>query len=560
MHLVGLWPVLQPGGRFVSTVALLRPTGDRSAVIRFDDAEMLDRRDLRGIGELWTGTGRDGVVSSAHYRATEAGVRILEAGGNAVDAATATSFALAVVESAGSGIGGMAMMLVSPAGAHPIVLPGPCQAPRRAAPALVKASSRYSGYRAVATPAYVAVMDAAHRRHATLPLRDLLAPAIELARDGFAVTPMQAELRRSYDEKLETSDAGAFFPALPVGATFTQPALAGTLQRLADAGLRDFYDGDIAAAYAADMRAHDGFIDADDLAHVRPPDPVEPLTGRFGDATVWTPGAPAGGQTLLQMLNLFAATATDGFEPDTPDGAELLAAIIRRARADRRRYNKARPGDPDLADPAYAEAIKHELGVGETSHISTIDASGNAVAVTQSIERSFGAKVVTPSLGFLHNGYMKGFKVEAKDHPHYLRPGAVARSNAAPTILTDAQGPTIAIGSTGSERMLSGIFGVLVRLTVQDAFSAVAAPRLHATPDGELLLEADRFDRAILEHLEARGYRLNPLDPYAFKFGGLHLAVRDGDELMGVADPRRDGAATGFSAPNGPPTPPSVQV
>ncbi len=521
-------------------------------MIRFKDAEMLDRRDGRGVRELWTATGRGGVVASAHYRATEAGARVFEAGGNAVDAAIATSFALAVVESAGSGIGGMAMMLVCPAGASPVALPGPCLAPRNATPALAKGSSRYSGYRAVATPAYIAVMDSAHRRYAKLPLKELLAPGIELARDGFAVTPMQADLRRSYADKLEASDAAAFFPALPVGATFTQPVLAATLQRLADAGLRDFYEGEIAAAYAADMKEHDGFIDAEDLASVRPPEPVPPLTGRFGDATVWTPGAPAGGLTLLQMLNMFSATATDDFDPDTPDGAELLAAVIRRARADRRRYNKARPGDPDLADPAYAESIKDELGIGETSHISTMDAAGNAVAVTQSIERSFGAKVVTPSLGFLHNGYMKGFKVQATDHPHYLRPGAVARSNAAPTILTDAHGPTIAIGSTGSERMLSGIFGVLVRLTVQDAFSAVAAPRLHATPDGELLIEADRFDPAVLERLTARGYRLEHLPPYAFKFGGLHLAAREGEELVGVAEPRRDGAAASVSALGGP--------
>ena len=531
--------------------------------MQLTDTIMLDRHGVRDLAEPWSASSEHGMVSAAHYRATRAGVEILAAGGNAVDAAIATSLALAVVESAGSGIGGMAMMTVSLADRGCFVLPGPCLAPRNATPAALANSPRYSGYRAVATPAYIAVIDAALSRYGTLPLREVIAPAIELAREGFPLTAMQVELIEHYREGLAKSTAGRFFldadgRAPDRGSRFVQPELAGTLEHLARAGLRDFYEGDIAHRIARDMAEHDGFIDAEDLAAVVPPAEQAPVRTVFRNAGVASAGPPAGGETLAQMLNLFAALAHPGFDADTPDGVELLAAVIARARTDRRRYRFQRPEDPDLASPDYASQIApqvaQQLGVGETSHLSVMDCHGNAVALTQSIERSFGAKVVTPGLGFLHNGYMKGFKVQAKRHPHYLRPGAVARSNAAPTIVHDADGPILAIGSTGSERMLSGIFGVMVRLGRQSPFDAVHAPRLHVTPEGVALVEADRMPPGCLQRLEDRGYTLDRTDAYAFKFGGLHLVVREGARLTGVAEPRRDGAAAGPDDPPGRPT------
>jgi gamma-glutamyltranspeptidase/glutathione hydrolase len=498
------------------------------------------------------------MVSSAHYRATRVGAAVLDAGGNAIDAAVATSLALAVVESAGSGIGGMAMMMVHDAKrGRTFALPGPCRAPALATPEAVASGPRYTSYRAVAVPTYVKLLDTALQRYGTMSARDVLAPAIELAEQGFPLTHMQHELISAHAKPLRRRSAARFFlnearepPA--AGTLFTQPVLAATLRRLADAGLDDFYAGDIARSIDRDMQAHDGFVRLQDLQDVATPDEVTPITADFAGEIVATAPPPAGGRTLLQMLNLFSELAPNDFDADSPAGAALLAVTIRRARADRRRHRLDKPDAPayDSREHAahLAPRLRRELGVGETSHLCTIDRHGNAVSLTQSVERSFGAAVATPELGFLYNGYMKAFKIRARRHPHYLRAGAVARSNAAPTItLRDGKVRTV-IGNTGSERMLSGIYQVLVRLARQTPFEAVHAPRLHVSPEKVVLIEADRFDAAALARLEALGYTLDRTDPYSFKFGGLHLARFDGDVYEGVAEPRRDGAAAGPSS------------
>jgi gamma-glutamyltranspeptidase/glutathione hydrolase len=172
-----------------------------------------------------------------------------------------------------------------------------------------------------------------------------------------------------------------------------------------------------------------------------------------------------------------------------------------------------------------------------------MDSQGNAVAMTQSIERSFGSCEITPELGFLYNGFLRSFKVVNQRHPHYLRPGAPARSNAAPTLVLRQGKPWAALGSTGSERLASGIFQVLLRLGRQGPFEAVHAPRLHATPEELVLLEADRFPAACLEALERHGFSLERLEPYSFRMGGLQLVVREDEAFRGVGEPRRDGAA-----------------
>jgi gamma-glutamyltranspeptidase/glutathione hydrolase len=261
------------------------------------------------------------------------------------------------------------------------------------------------------------------------------------------------------------------------------------------------------------------------------------------------------------MLQLFLQLVPGNFDPNSPEAAVLFASIIRRARLDRRTYSFAKNA-PDLSSTQYAiqaaQEIREDLsGCGETTHLCTMDSNGNMVSMTQSIERSFGAKVAGRDLGFIYNGYMKGFKIKNKRHPHFLRPGAVARSNAAPTIVMQGGIPSIAVGSTGSERLASGIFQVLVRLGSQSPYQAVAAPRLHCTPEGDVLIEAERFSPKALQALETHGFRLIPQTPWDFSFGGLHLLLVDGDNkyMCGVAEPRRDGTAASPSpstlTPNG---------
>lgn len=521
-----------------------------------------DRRERRTDAGLWSVCSAGGVVVTAHYLATAAGVEMLEAGGNAVDAAVAASLALGVCEPAGSGLGGMAMMVVhTAADDRTRVLPGPCRAPTLATPAAVAAvKNRYRGLRSVALPGYLKVMDAALARHGTFTPGEVAGPAIRMAEKGFPLTHLQHDLIAFYRRSLRRGSARSLFlddsgnPLAP-GTRLLQPALGATLRRLAEAGFDDFYRGEIAAVIDEDMRRRGGFVRAADLAAMPPARETEPVRGTLGETTVVTAGPPAGGIALAAMCNVFSRAAARGLDPDSPDAARLFAEVIRRGRADRRRYRlrtgTESPGESRrLLETAHASAAARRIAArlgrfaapGETSHLCAVDAAGNVVSLTQSIERSFGAAELTPALGFLHNGFLRAFKVKNPLHPHYLRPLVAARSNASPAVMVVDGRVAGAVGNTGSERLASGILQVLVRLGSQTPFEAVLAPRLHCTPAREVLLE-ERFDDGVRAALSAAGYTLTPLEPYSFRAGGLSLLWRDGEGFTGVAEPRRDGAA-----------------
>lgn len=541
----------------------------------FSNERMLDRCGKRDQPEYWSASSARGMVATAHYRATAVGARVLADGGNAFDAAVAASFALGVCEPAGSGVGGMSVALIHDASQdRTIVLDGACVAPADATPdAVTGAGDRYRGYQAVAVPTQLAVLDHLVNRYGSVKPEILLAPAIALAEGDVPVSPGQHELLMRYEDALRGGNAAAMFSdeqgaLLRPGSALRLRALATTLRRLSTHGLDDFYRGGIAQEIAADMAAHGGFVTARDLARGGLCRECEPLVLRLGDATVCGAGPPAGGLALLQMLNISSRLAPS-LDPDTLEGAVLTAAIIRQTRRDRRVYRldtgaREPLAASELLTSAYADraaaVIRSEVTAlpvdrpdgaassapqGETSHISVMDDLGNAVALTQSIERSFGAAVATPALGFLYNGYLRAFKVRNRRHPHYLRPGVPARSNAAPTLVFRDGRPCVSIGSTGSERMASGIFQVLVRLARQSPFEAVHAPRLHCTPEGQVWVEADRTADEVLEALRRHGFALNPIEPYAFAMGGLQLVVRRGETLCGVGEPRRDSAAAG---------------
>jgi gamma-glutamyltranspeptidase/glutathione hydrolase len=533
-----------------SLETVLPPTTWRG---RLTDARMLDRADRRAEAALWSTRTEGGVVSTAHYRATAAGAELLDRGGNAIDAAIAASLALSVCEPNGSGLGGMALMLVHLAeSGRTFGIIGPCPAPRRATIEAVLEGPRHGSHRAIAVPTYPAVIDHALARYGSRGPGEVVEPALRLARDGYAVTPLFADLVDEFRPKLERYGAARFFGAVPAaGGIFRQPVLADTLAHLARVGFRDAYEGEVAARIAAEMARGDAFLDAEDLAAYRGPEEVEPVSAPWQGGTAFSLGPPAGGRTLLQMLRIASGLALDDLDTATPEGAVRVARLIKQCRVDRR------AGLAALDDPERAEAFARQLADpddgddgddddGETSHLSVVDRWGNMVAMTQSIERSFGSKVVAPDLGFIFNGYMKGFNVRRESHPHYLRPGAVARSNAAPTIVVRDGRARIGIGNTGSERMASGIFTALLHLARgRSAFEANHAPRLHATPWDKLLLEAERFDPAVHRALEGAGFELQPYGAYAFKVGGMHLVTADEDGSEGAADPRRDGAADG---------------
>lgn len=503
-----------------------------------------------------------GMISTAQYMATQAGALMLGAGGNAIDAAVAAAFALGVCEPQACGLGGQTMMLVYLADQDKLfALDGSSRAPNRALEENFREKiTRRHGLSATTVPSTPATLAYALKMYGTLKLAEILEPAIELAEKGYPITDLQAKLQKRELKNLTKGNAGHIFlrnseKPFSTGHMLKQPVLAETLRRLCKEGVEDFYLGEIARAIAEDMQAHGGLIQMDDLAQIPNPIEREPVSGRLGNMMVYTMPPPGAGRTLIEMINIIKKFPSSDRNPDTPTGAVVLTETIRRAQLDRR----DRPYDPNffpqiqderMLSNDYSKLVSQQIrsrikSSGETTHLSTMDKYGNVVSLTQSIERVYGAKVITPSLGFLYNNYMSAFEYEDITHPYYMRPNGVPWASVAPTIILRNKKPWMAIGSPGSERIASAILQVLLRLNYQSPFDAVAAPRIHCSHDGKVSLEAAYMRDDIPHELASRGFKIDVREPMSFYLGCIQLVLKKGENFIGVADPRRDGAAAG---------------
>ncbi len=525
------------------------------------DTDLLDLGDRRVHHAQRIAVSKSGMIATQHYRATEAGQEIFEQGGNAFDAAVAAAFALGVCEPAASGLGGQTMMLFRHAeSGQTLALDGSSRAPNRATPQLLSKIERRRGYQATTVPSTPAVLDYVLARYGKMKLRQVLQPAVRLAEDGYEISMLQYALTRRERKYLMAGSAGRFFlrdgtKLYAVGSTFKQPVLAETLRRMSKKGVNDFYTGQIARQIHDDMERNDGLLHKDDLAQIPRPIERRPVTSRFESLRLFTMPPPAAGRTLIEMLNIFGKLPERYRNFDTPPGAAALAETIRRAFLDR----QDRPFDPNffpqvpaerMLSDEYAQLVARQIAKrvrshGETTHLSAMDHEGNVVSLTQSIERVYGACAVTPELGFLYNNYLSAFEYEDISHPHYLRPNAVPWASVAPTIVMRGRKPWLSIGSPSSERITSSIFQVIIRLLRQSPWAAVDAPRLHCSLKGVVSLESTRMRSDIPPMLKRRGFEVDERDPYSFYMGCVQMVLREGEELIGVADPRRDGSAGG---------------
>lgn len=525
------------------------------------DTDLLELGDRRVLHPQRHAVSPNGMVSTAHYAATEAGSRMLEQKGNAVDAAIASAFALGVCEPAASGLGGQTMMLMYVAKTgQTIAIDGSSRAPNRATPDLLGALQRRRGYCATTVPSTPAVLHYVQKKYGKLKFAAVLEPAIDLAENGYQVTPLQFALTKREVKFLREGTASQFFlkdgtRPHAIGTTFKQPVLAATLRRISSKGVEEFYSGKIAKLIHEDMRRHGGLIDRHDLAQIPWPVERKPITCRFAGSRVFTFPLPGAGRTLLEMLNIYEHLPTRYKQIDTPQWAVALASVIRRAFLDR----QDRPFDPNLFPQVseermlkedYAQLVAKQItkrirSAGETTHLSTMDRDGNAVGLTQSIERVYGSCSASPELGFLYNNYMMAFEHSDIAHPYYLRPNAVPWASVAPTILFRGRRPFAVLGSPGSERITSSLFQVLLRLQDHTPYSAVSAPRLHCSLKGKVSIEATRFRDDVPRALAKVGFELDYREPYSFYMGCVQLVIRDKDQFIGVADERRDGSAKG---------------
>jgi gamma-glutamyltranspeptidase/glutathione hydrolase len=503
-----------------------------------------------------------GMVATAQRHATDAGVEILEAGGNAVDAAVAAAFALGVCEPAASGLGGQTMMVVHlAADRRNLALDGSSRAPHRIVPGAHPRKTYLRGHRASTVPSTPAALSYALSRFGTLPLEHVLRPAIRLAEHGYSMTTLQRSLARREASRLKHGGGALFFlkeggRAYRTGELFRQPVLASTLRRLSRAGIEDFYTGRIAADIHRDMVANDGLLREDDLAQIPWPIERRPLASRLGTWRVLAMPPPGAGRMLIEMLQILSHLKPAEYDPEVPEGAATLAEVIHCANLDR----QDRPFDPHyypqveerrMRSIEYARRVARRVRrraalEGETTHLSTMDAQGNAVALTQSIEGVFGSGAASPKLGFIYNNYMGAFEYEDISHPYYLRPNAAPWASVTPTIVLRGRRPWIALGSTGSDRIASAVTLALVRLAGGSTpLEAVSAPRLHCSLDRRVSLELSRFRDDVPAMLRRRGFTIDEREPFAFHFGAMQLVMRGRKHFVGVADPRRDGSARG---------------
>jgi gamma-glutamyltranspeptidase/glutathione hydrolase len=441
-----------------------------------------------------------------------------------VDAAVAAALALGVVEPAASGLGGMAAMLVHRASKRSTVaITGPCLVPRPAVSSGTVDGRPRRGYTTIALPTNPAVLGHALRRFGTLNRPTVLAPAIGLADEGYAVTPLENRLAAAYIRSLQGGSACRFIlgpdraPLRP-GEIRRQPELAWTLRRLAYSGFEDFYVGLVGSLVLKDMERNGGLLGPGDLEDIPWPLEERPLRGAFGGQVVLTAPFPDEGPALVGMLARWDEMSPFGIDPDSPEAAVLLARIIRRLAS----------GDRD-----------------DGSHLCVMDRSGNVVSLTQSIGRPFGAASAAHELGFLYNNYVRTSRAAGRRRAASHGPWIPARCSAAPTILLGPGMQRLAVGSSASGGPSSAIFQVLVRLRTQDPFTAVMAPRLHCTPRGRIYVETDRFPPAALERLRRSGFTIRRRKPWSHRSGATNLALFDGETYRGIADPRRDGAAEG---------------
>jgi gamma-glutamyltranspeptidase/glutathione hydrolase len=475
-----------------------------------------------------------GAVSTASPHATSAAIEILRKGGNAMDAAAAAAWALSVCEPSGSGLGGHTVLLMRNSGGHVRIVEGRSPAPKGASIQTVSAVQQRIGRTATTVPSTVATLDFAQRKYGRLDRASTFEPAVRLARCGFGISRLQRRESRWVSGMLSASpETAALFLGqrgwLREGEIFRQPALAATLSRLAECGADDFYYGEIAQSITCDMALNGGLIEPADLAGSAHPSVREPLEGYYRGYRVVTAPPPAGGLQLLLALEWLERAGRF----DTR-GAEWYAAV---ARATQEAFR---------CRETNSEKWKTLEEPGETTHLSVSDAEGNVVALTQSIQSLYGAKLAHPQLGFLYNNYLR--TCTRKAGPYQLRGGCVARSNVAPTLIfrpeIDGGGLLLALGGAGSRRITSSVLQTISAVidfgeTVQ---SAVAAPRIHGLLSGAVRLERDCADGTLAQSLAGRFRRVALRPASDFGMGAVHALYFGADGMVtGAADPRRDG-------------------
>ena len=492
---------------------------------------------------------RHGVVATQNRIAAAAGAKVLAAGGNAIDAAVATSFALSAVEPWNSGLGGVGFMLVYLARENlvQVIDFGPVS-PRSLDPAdypltggyttdlftwpTVKDDRNVHGPLSFAVPGHVDGIGLAHERFGTVPFGELLQPAIELAENGIAVdwylTLKVATMARELSRYATTRDIWlphGMPPITPAGSALDRlqlKGLAGTLRQLARAGRRDFYEGEVARTFLQDVAATGGIISADDLKHYAAR-LVDPLEIEYRGARIALAGGLTAGPSMARACKALSETK---FRAGSPRAEAFLAyaQVLRDAYAERL---QTMGETSDHRDPS------------STSHFNVVDRDGNMAAVTQTLLSVFGSKVVLPQTGILMNNGIMWFDPRP-DSPNSLAPNKRPLTNMCPVIVRRGDKPWFAIGASGGRRIFPAVFQIISFLidhgmTLEDAFHQ---PRIDASGGAAVGVDP-RLPAAIRSALAAKYLiDLTELLVYPTNFACPSSVLRNpaNGEFQGITD------------------------
>ena len=531
--------------------------------------------------------GKHGMVVTRENHATEAGLKVLESGGNAVDAAVAVGFALAVTHSSAGNIGGGGFMLVRMADGRTAFIDFRERAPLSASRDMyLDASGKatqdsITGYRASGVPGTVRGLEYASKKFGKKPWAELVQPAVDLASKGFALSYAQANglknagrtLGQFPESKRVFLRDGKYYEP---GELFVQADLGRTLERVARLGAKDFYEGETARLLAKDMKEHGGLITMEDLKQYVAIE-RKPMLGKYKGYDILTSPPPSsGGIGILQMLGVLEGTGYEKGGAGSASVVHYMTEAMRRYFADR----AVHLGDPDfvkvpltsLLDPAYISKLRASIDPeratpssevhaavitghesNETTHYTVADGDGNIATVTYTLNGGYGSKVTATGLGFLLNNEMDDFAA-SPGHPNMfglvqgeanaIQPRKTPLSSMVPTIVLKDGKPLLALGSPGGPTIINTVLEVMVNvldfgMNVQDA---VDWPRFHHQWMPDTLQIERGYSPDTVAILEKHGYTVRRVNAQ-----GECAAIQfENGWLAGAADPRTEGTAKGY--------------
>ncbi len=540
-----------------------------------------------------------GMVVSAHPLASQIGLDILQAGGNAIDAAVATAFALGVVEGYSSGIGGGSFTLVHLANRwETVIIDGREVAPAAAQPDMyvdkvtgqVNPELSTTGVTAAAVPGHLAALNLLLERYGTMSLGQVIEPAMALADTGFELSQTYIRILQNQQEKLKRFPATFelfFHPdstLLGLGERLVQHDLSESYRLIADEGIEAFYKGDIAGALVLAMQEQGGLITAEDLISYRPKT-RKPVLGSYRGFTIYSmPPPSSGGVHLIQMLNILERYDLNYLGHNSSESIHLQAEAMKRAFADRAYYM----GDPSFTDipvaglisKSYADTLSRTIsrfrvskvnGQGNptpylpppqiqpqdqhTTHLSVIDRWGNLVSMTATINTGFGSGFVVPGTGILLNNEMDDFSAQSGVENFFGLVGAEANaiaprkrplSSMTPTIVFYQGRPFMILGSPGGPRIITSVLQVICNVIDygMNIQAAVDAPRIHHQWHPDKLCLEDGIPADVIQNLVARGHDVVP----GGNWGAVEAILIDLQTglIYGGSDSRTEGAAKGY--------------